>query len=114
MYVVWLPVLSRISPEALASAARHSDKRFADARVLTYLDPEARLGEAYSSILGLPRDVPAWDAFLVFGANARWEERPPIPTDWMHQLDRGPAARRLDGKKLAEKVKVLLASSGPR
>lgn len=114
VYVVWLPVLSRLSPEALAGGARSGAKRLADERVQHYLDPKLRLGNEYGRLLELPLDDPAWDAYLVFGPAARWKGTPPRPHFWMHQLGAGPEELRLDGNKLAEVVKRLLAAPGAR
>lgn len=111
VYVVWLPVLSRLSPEALASGARAGAKRLPDARVRHYLDPEARLGAEYTRLLELPMDDPAWDVYMVFGPTTRWEKAPPGPAAWMHQLGAGPRAQRLDAKKLAETLRELLPSA---
>ena len=91
VYVVWLPVLSRMSPEALAGGARSGAKRLPDARVRHYLDPEARLGTEYTRLLELPMEDPAWDVFLVFGPAAL-----------------SPSAQLLDAKKLAETLRGLL------
>lgn len=112
VFVVWLPVLNRMSPEALESAAGVGAKRIPDERVKHYLDPEARLGEVYAPILRL-RDEPwAWDVYLAFPATAPWDEKPPAPAYWMHQLYGGPPERHLKGKKLAAEVENLLAAAG--
>ena len=115
MYVVWLGVLSRLSPEALAGAARSASRRINDPRVRHYLDPDYAVAKPYRSILGLAHqgDDPAWDAFLLFDRAARWEEQPPAPADWMHQLGAGPPARRLDASKLAESVRATLREPTP-
>ena len=52
--------------------------------------------------------VPAWDVYLIFDRNAEWKDQPPAPQDWMHQLPRAPAERRLDGDALAAKAARLL------
>ena len=115
VYVVWLGVLSRLSPEALAGAARAASRRMNDPRVSHYLDPNYAVATPYRTILGLDHagDEPAWDAFLLFDRAARWEEQPPPPADWMHQLGAGPPARRLNAAKLAESVGAALAASTP-
>ena len=115
VYVVWLGVLSRLSPEALAGAARSASRRINDPRVRHYLDPGYAVATPYRTILGLARqgDDPAWDAFLLFDRAARWEEQPPAPADWMHQLGAGPPARRLNADKLAESVRATLREPTP-
>lgn len=108
-------MLSRLSPEALAGAARSASRRLDDPRVHNFLDPDYVVASPYRAILGLHQssDEPAWDAFLLFDRSARWEEKPPAPADWMHQLGVGPPARRLDADKLAEAVRAALAAPGP-
>ena len=29
----------------------------------------------------------AWDTYLVFSIGVTWDEAPPLPSDWVHQLD---------------------------
>lgn len=115
VYVVWLGVLSRLSPEALAGAAGSGSRRIDDPRVRHYLDPDYAVAAPYRKILSLPHQGgdPAWDAFLLFDRAARWEEQPPAPLDWMHQLGAGPPARRLDADKLAKSVRAALHASAP-
>jgi hypothetical protein len=107
VYVVWVPVLSRMSPEGLTGAARASAQRLTDVRIRHYRDDEALLADRFAPTLGLPEDVPAWDVFLLFAPGTRWDEEPPAPAFWMHQLDRGPPAHRLDVAKLATEVERL-------
>jgi len=84
-----------------------------DSRAMRFFDSEARAGKLYSSILQLPLGLRAWDVYLVFGPEVRWEGSPPAPTYWMHQLGRaGPAELRLDGERLALVVSGLLSKSG--
>ena len=109
-YIVWLPVLPSSAHEP---AARREAGRMPDSRAMRFFDPKAQVGRLYSSILQLPLGLPAWDVYLVFGPEVRWEGRPPAPTYWMHQLGRaGPAELRLDGERLALVVSGLLSKSG--
>lgn len=113
IYVVWAPVLSRMSPEGLAGAARSASRRLADARAQHFLDPDWRLITPYATLLPglhLPPEEPAWDVYLVFGPEVRWEAKPPLPTEWMHQLDAGPLPLHLDAKKLADRIDALRAA----
>jgi hypothetical protein len=108
-YVVWLPV--RRAGD-VASAARREGGRIHDSRALHFFDPTARLAQEYSATLHLPFRIPAWDVYMVFGPRARWDDQPPAPAYWMHQLGSAPRELRLDGKQLARAVRELLDSTG--
>lgn len=110
-YVVWVPVLSRMSQEGLAGAARTAAaRRLADPRVENFLDPDLALAQPYRALLRLSEGEPAWDVYLVFDSAARWAEAPPAPAHWMHQLGEAPRALRLDAAKLARTIEALLAA----
>ncbi len=112
VYVVWLPVLRSGAHEP---AARREAGRIPDSRAVRFSDPEAQLGRLYSGILHLAPGLPAWDVYFVFGPNVRWQDEPPVPTYWMHQLGRaGPPELRLDGNQLARVVSGLLATARER
>ncbi len=97
----------------MEAAARREGRRIPDQRVLRFYDPNARLGKLYSGIIRLPDGMPAWDVYFVFGPAVRWEEEPPAPTYWMHQLGRaGPSELRLDGDQFARVVRGLLGTMG--
>jgi hypothetical protein len=85
--------------------------------VTQFYDAEARLAGTYSGIIHLPKYMPAWDVYFVFDSKVRWENQPPAPTYWMHQLGNGPPDLRLDGAKMAQVVNGLLnaasRASGP-
>jgi hypothetical protein len=59
------------------------------------------------SPLALPDGIDAWDVYLIYGANARWDgPSPPTPDFWMHQLNGVENAPLLDpevfGQHLAQ------------
>jgi hypothetical protein len=109
-YVVWLPVLRSGGWE---SAARDQGERVPDSRARRYYDSDASVGKLYGPLLRLPRGLPAWDVYMVFGGDARWEAQPPAPVYWMHQLGlAAPSDLRLDGDRLASVVRSLLSSTG--
>jgi len=111
-YVVWVPVL-RAGP--FESTARDESGRVADPRATQFLDPEGQLSKAYASVLHLPRYLPAWDVYFVFGPEAHWadgqgSDQPPTPTYWMHQLGRSaPAELTLNADQLARVVSGILS-----
>lgn len=84
-------------PEATATVA--------DQRALHFWDPDGHTLRAFRSALG-----PAWDVYLLYGPDARWDGAdPPKPTFWMHQLG-GPFvnAPRLEPRAFADQLARLL------
>jgi hypothetical protein len=78
-----------------------------DSRVSQYWDGANALGEAYASVLGL--SAPAWDVYLLFDPNQKWEgDLPPKPAFWMHQLRGVTRAPRLDARVLAQQADSLI------
>lgn len=82
-----------------------------DERATHYWDATGQLMRGYARKLALPED--AWDMFLIYGPEARWEDDlPPEPRFWMHQLGspdqprvRGPY---LDAGVFADSAKGML------
>ncbi len=112
VYVVWLPVLNFQDEATLQRNGRKESVRVADSRATHYVDPNGFSGKQYSPILNIPYHGPAWDVYLAFSADVRWEDRPPAPTGWMHQGGDGmDPTRRLDGRKFADEIQKLLAVS---
>ena len=66
----------------------------------------AAVGAAFSHAAG--RTGPAWDFYMVFGADATWlATGVPSPAWWEQQLGGLPAAQRLDPVRFAAKAAVL-------
>ena len=101
--VVWEPIMKFDSEET----ARRAAGLFPDPRVRQFWAPTTEVGEMFQKPLKL-KSEPAWDAYLVYAPGARWEQSPPRPRDFMHQLWALPASKRLDGKVLAAKLSKLL------
>ena len=117
-YVVWEPILRSDGADALPGATAITGS---DSRMMQYWDPAAAVGKTLSSSLELPLKTPAWDIYLLFAPDARWDSEPPQPAFWMHQLGFPPwsdGARRfgkqwLDGGKFREAVEKLLRTAPP-
>jgi hypothetical protein len=117
-YVVWEPILRSDGVEALPDATSIISS---DSRAVQYWDPAAEVGKRFSRSLDLPLKTPAWDIYLLYSPEARWDSEPPQPAFWMHQLGFPPwsdGAKRfgkqwLDGAKFREAVEKLLQSSRP-
>ena len=105
-YVVWTPVLQEDDRQAAIKAVQ----RVSDDRATHFWDADKSLGFLLGKTVVLPRQRKlAWDVYFVFDRSAKWDEAPPEPTDWMHQLGRDE--RSLDGEKLRKVVEVLLTPS---
>jgi len=114
VYVVWIPVLNFQDEPTLQKNGLKESSRLSDSRAIHYIDPHGFSGKEYSSILNFPYHSPAWDVYLAFGPEARWDNLAPSPTDWMYQGEGFDRARLLDGRKMAEAVQKLLANSPNR
>jgi hypothetical protein len=113
VYVVWLPVLNFQDEATLQRNGLKESSRVPDSRATHYIDPDGFAGRQYSPILNIPYHGPAWDVYLAFGPDVRWEDRAPTPTGWMHQGGDGmDRSRRLDGRKFATEIQQLLVSAG--
>jgi hypothetical protein len=63
---------------------------------------------AFQSALGLGEE--AWDVFLLYDRNARWNgDVPPQPKFWMHQLS-SSLAPHLEPEEFAKQANALLGS----
>jgi hypothetical protein len=86
-YVVWVPMFrgaERDVPKATTELP--------DVRARHYWDGESQLVNGYQRTLKF--DEPAWDIFLLYSPEARWDgELPPPPAFWMHQLVSGRKPR---------------------
>ena len=88
--IVWIDMLASDN----AQAARRSAKMFDDPRVRQFHDPRAtRLaGKAFAHGLIQEGRGLAWDIYMFYERGARWDEHPPQPAEWMHQLGGGQRA----------------------
>jgi len=105
VYVVWGPMLG----EETAADAKEATRHLLDPRVGNFWTPTHTLAAALEPALGL-HDTLAWDTFLLFAPGRRWETAPPVPAYYMHVNKPLPPERRLNGEKLAEQVRKLLAT----
>ena len=79
--IVWINKL----PADSRKAAEKSADTFNDPRICQFYDPKQRSGQAVANSLGWQGRV-AWDIYLFYTAGSKWNETPPAPVDWMHQL----------------------------
>lgn len=108
IFVVWLPRYPGDNREKGAAATKYVP----DERATHFWDGDASLSKRYGRILGLPEGKQfAWDTYMVFDAEATWNDTRPEPRDWMHQM--GSALGRdhprwLDADRFRTSVNELL------
>lgn len=66
-------------------AAQKAAGKFKDGRVRQFYDPGKVAGKAFSKSLGHDGNV-AWDIYLFYPVQSEWQELPPVPEVFMHQL----------------------------
>jgi len=79
--IVWINKL----PADSRKAAEKSAGTFNDPRICQFYDPQQRSGQAVANSLGWLGRV-AWDIYLFYTTGSYWDETPPAPANWMHQL----------------------------
>jgi len=127
--VVWIDMLpSDNQGAALQSSALFGDRP--DPRLKQFHDPNKRTGRAFARDLLYEGGGVAWDIYLYYDKDAVWNDTPPKPVEWYHQLGGGkradPALFR-PGKKLPtalreatgrvlerESVPIAPVDTGPR
>jgi hypothetical protein len=94
-----LLLLSSWGSPGLAGEADHGFEGHWEGAVMAVPDP-----------LGIDKEL-AWDVFLLYPLQARWEAKPPRPNYFMCGRDglKLPADLKFDGLSLAEQVRRLLA-----
>lgn len=105
-YVIWLPIFGG----DFEGESRKLSKTFPDRRVSYFRDAESLTGDLWETILKTGRET-AWDVYLLYGAAARWDDKPPAPGFWMHQLTGVTNGPRLDEAVFTAKLKEMLANS---
>lgn len=111
VYMVWVPK-SRGLERDVASATT----QYPEPRARHFWDAPSVLVTGYRDTLQLSED--AWDVFMLYGPDARWEgNRPPKPEYWAHQLGTKEKPRVngpwLDGAVFLESLRKV-ASLEPR
>ncbi|MGH2570891.1 MAG: hypothetical protein ACRDGR_06680 [bacterium] len=100
---VWVPML----PGDDERASRRASPLLPDPRVRHFWTGDQELGKAFQKALDLPRV--AWDIYFVYPPEALWNAEPPAPETFMHQLRGLPEETMLDGGRLADTIRSLLA-----
>lgn len=79
--IVWIKKLPRDSEQTAKKAA----EIFTDHRVCHFYDQDQIAGKEIANSIGWDGHV-AWDIYLFYEPSADWNDIPPKPTNWMHQL----------------------------
>ena len=110
-FVVFLPMLKGDDEDTTIAQSN----TLHDKRVVQVWDSERQMGDLVAESLMLTKT--AWDIYLVYPPEARWEEEvPPPPTFWMHQLspDHGIGnAPALEPERFSQEVQMHLGKILP-
>jgi hypothetical protein len=102
--LIWIEIL----PTDSLAAAERMAAGMSDSRVQHYFDPRETHLAGQALARGIIREGggPAWDVYLFFDREARWDDVPPLPIDWCHQLSGGQRAdpTRFAGGVVAERL----------
>ena len=79
--IIWIPILK----EDTIDAAIPSVKFLSDRRIQHFYDNKKMTGKAIADSVGWTGRV-AWDIYLFYEPFAEWNEQPPKPICWMHQV----------------------------
>ena len=110
VYVVWVPIIrSDKRPPDPSTRSLVPDKRASH-----YWDAKPALPLAFREPLGLPEEHVAWDAYLLYPKGITWEDTPPKPAYWEHQLTAVTIAPHLDPKTLARKLREIIDGETPQ
>ena len=112
--IVWIDMLRSDD----ATAAKEAARIFDDPRVRQYYDPRGShlAGKAFAH--GLIREGAgvAWDVYMFYDKDARWDEdSPPKPIDYVHQLDgagRADPKRFRAGEELVTALREIMERAG--
>ena len=100
-FSVFIPMV----PGDSSGPAEGSASKLKEAGIASFWDGKRDLGRQFVNVVTLPgkRKV-AWDIYFLFGPDAVWDDQPPKPVFWMHQLANDE--RCLDGAKFRDRVQT--------
>ena len=102
--IVWIRMLPNDTLEAASMAAG----ALTDSRVRHFFDPEKQAGQAIARSLHWEGQT-ARDTYLFYAPGQKWEDLPPPPVDYAHQLTNAWADR--DRLKIAGDLAENLSST---
>jgi hypothetical protein len=107
VYVIWDPIFGG----NFEGAAKELSNSFPDKRISYFKDPDSLAGRVWKQVLKLGNDI-AWDVYFLYGADAQWDNEPPQPDFWMHQLFGVTKAPMFNEPKFEDKLKEMLNTVG--
>ncbi|MHC4976957.1 MAG: hypothetical protein ACYTF7_10190 [Planctomycetota bacterium] len=101
--IVWIPMVEGDGHDAALEMASLFDR---DPRVTQFEDPTRLLGQRLEKQLLMEGAGPAWDIYLRYSPEARWDRELPTPDDWVHQFS---GDRRADPDRFRTGEALVLA-----
>ncbi len=85
LFIVWLPMLAGDTAGVAAQAAGSAGW---GQRAHHFWDPGRLAGAAIARGLARELGTIAWDIYLFYRPGCTWDDEPPEPAGWVHQLER--------------------------
>lgn len=108
LFIVWIKIQETDSIEV----AEKASKIFrTDPRVIHFYDPGQFVGRAIAKGFGGDSGEVAWDVYIFYDGEDKWEDRLPVPIDWCHQTlsDKWADPERLRiGDELTKELAVIV------
>ena len=105
VFVVW----EYINPTDTSEAALKQSKGMKDPRMTHFWIGNRDMAKLFQKPMGMTKRL-AWDLYMVYPPKAEWENSPPTPSYYMHQLGKTVLNddRWLDTKTLKKEVQKVL------
>jgi len=104
IYSVWVPTMARDSHKE----AQRATVFLPGDRVEHFWTPDLQVANSFREGIGLA-EGPVWDVYLLYGPEAFWQDAAPKPAFFMHQLWSLPEKLLLNGDRLFEETRALMA-----
>lgn len=86
LYAIWTPSYTTDSNQEWIDKGMAI---FKGSTVKHYWDKDQKVAgtDGFGSLVTLPRDAPiAYDVYMIFAKGVLWKEKPPVPTEYLHQV----------------------------
>lgn len=113
IFVVWIQMYAADTIDTVKEASMIFAGKD---RVTQYFDPEKHSSFSLARSLGASDPQVAWDVYLFFDDKVTWLDHPPMPIEWVHQLQGSNWAdpdRLFYGNALSGRIREIMSTLNP-